>query len=79
MTEAEARVAVRATVEVMARLAGSTRTRADNMMVEILRRNEDKLTAAVLDLTRDGTPPTPERVAQALAAVGIQVADRHTS
>lgn len=76
MTEDEARVAVRATLAVMAALAGSTRTRADNMMVEILHRNEDKLTAAVLDLTRDAAPPTPERVAAVLAAVGIRVTDR---
>lgn len=73
MTEDEARVAVRATLAVMTGLAGKTRTAADDVMLQILRSNEAKLAAAVLDLTRDPTPPSPERVAAALAAVGIRV------
>lgn len=73
MTEDEARVAVRATLAVMTRLAGKTRTAADDLLLQILRSNEAKLAAAVLDLTRDPTPPSPERVAAALANVGIHV------
>jgi len=71
MTEDEARVAVRATLAVMTRLAEKTRTAADDLLLQILRTNETKLAAAVLDLTRDPEPPTAERVTAALAAVGI--------
>lgn len=73
MTEDEARIAVRATLAVMARLAEKTRTAADDMLIQILRANEGKLAAAVLDLTRETTPPTPERVSAALTAAGIRV------
>jgi hypothetical protein len=73
MTESEARAAVRATLAVMARLAEKTRTAADDVLLQILRSNEAKLTAAVLELTKEATPPTPERVSAALAAVGIHV------
>jgi hypothetical protein len=73
MTEDEARVAVRATLAVMTRLAEKTRTAADDLLLQVLRSNEARLSAAVLDLTKDPTPPTPERVAAALAAVGIRV------
>jgi hypothetical protein len=74
MTDDEARTAVRATLAVMARLAERTRTSADDLLVQLLRANEAKLTAAVLDLAKDPVqPPTPERIAAALAAVGIKV------
>jgi hypothetical protein len=73
MTEDEARAAVRATLAVMTRLAEKTRTSADDVLLQILRSNEAKLTAAVLDLARDPDPPTAERVAAALTAVGIRV------
>lgn len=73
MTEDEARAAVRATLAVMTRLAEKTRTSADDVLLQILRSNEAKLTAAVLDLARDPSPPTAERVAAALTAVGIRV------
>ena len=73
MTEDEARVAVRATLAVLTRLAEKTRTAADDLLLQILRSNESKLAAAVLDLARDPAPPSPERVTAALAAVGIHV------
>ena len=73
MTDDEARTTVRATLAVMTRLAEKTRTSADDVLIQILRANESRLAAAVLDLTRDPTPPTPERVAAALAAAGIRV------
>ena len=73
MTEDEARTAVRATLALMARLAAKTRTPADDLLVQILHTNEARLATAVLDLTKDPTPPTPERIAAALAAVGIHV------
>jgi hypothetical protein len=73
MTDDEARTAVRATLAVMTRLAERTRTTADDVLIQILCGNEARLTAAVLDLTRDPTPPTPERVAAALASAGIRV------
>ena len=73
MTEDEARTAVRATLAVMTRLAEKTRTGADDLLIQILRSNEAKLTTAVLELAKDPTPPTSERVSAALAAVGIKV------
>lgn len=74
MTEAEARTAIQATLAVMSRIADRTRTPADNLMVQILRTSEAKLAAAVRDLASDPIqPPTPERVAAALSAAGIQV------
>ena len=73
MTDDEARTAVRATLAVMTRLAEKTRTSADDLLVQILRTNEARLTTAVLELTKDPTPPSPERVAAALATAGIRV------
>jgi hypothetical protein len=73
MTEAEALVAVRATLAVMTRIAEKTRTAADDMLTQILCTNEARLTTAVLELAKDQSPPTPERVAAALAAAGIHV------
>ena len=73
MTEAEAHVAVRATLAVMTRIAEKTRTAADDVLTQILRSNEARLTAAVLELAKDPATPTPERVAAALAAAGIHV------
>jgi hypothetical protein len=74
MTGDEARTAVRATLAVMAGLAGRTHTSADNLIVQILQANEAKLSAAVLQLANDPVqPPTAERVAEVLAAVGIKI------
>lgn len=73
MTEDEARIAVRATLAVMSRLAEKTRTAADDLLLQVLRSNESKLTGVVFDLARDPTPPTRDRVAAALAAAGIHV------
>ncbi|HJZ93142.1 MAG TPA: hypothetical protein VKE40_19855 [Gemmataceae bacterium] len=73
MNEPEVRNAVRITLAVLARLAERTRTPADDLLLQILARNEERLTAAVLDLLTDPVqPPTPERVSAALAAVGIR-------
>ena len=72
MTEDEARTTVRATLAVMARLAEKTRTSADDLLIQILRNNEARLAAAVLELTKDPSPPTPERVTAALTAAGIR-------
>ena len=74
MSEDEARTAVRATIAVMAQLAECTRTGADDLLVQILRSNESKLTTAVIELVKDpAQPPTAEKVAAALSAVGIRV------
>lgn len=72
MTNDEARTAVRTTIAVMAQLAGCTRTVADDLLVQLLKSNEAKLTAAVIELLKDQTPPTAERMSEALAAVGIK-------
>ena len=72
MTDDEAQTAVRTTIAVMAQLAGRTRTAADDLLVQILKSNETRLTTAVIDLLKDPTPPTTERISAALAAVGIK-------
>jgi hypothetical protein len=73
MTEDEVRTAVRAMLAVMERLAGRTRSAADDMLIQILKSNEAKLTAAVAELVKDPVqPPSPERVAAALGSVGIR-------
>jgi len=73
MTDDEVRTAVRATLAVRTQLAQRTRTPADYLLLQLLRQNEARLTAAVADLLRDpAQPPTAERVAAALAAVGIR-------
>jgi hypothetical protein len=64
---------VRTTLVLMTRLAQRTRTQADDLMVSILRANEDRLVDAVVTLMESADrPPTDEQVAEALARVGIQ-------
>jgi hypothetical protein len=73
MTGDEVRTAVRAMLAVMDRLAVRTRTTADDLLIQVLKSNEAKLTAVVADLVKDPVqPPSPERVAAALAVVGIR-------
>lgn len=74
MSRDEVKTVVRATLVMMQKLADRTRTRADNLMVTILRANEDRLTDVVEELVREGEqPPSDEKVTQALAKVGIRV------
>jgi len=74
MKDTEARVAVRATLAVMSRLAERTRTSTDDILIQLLKANEPKLTEAVAELLKDkNQPPSNERIAAALAAVGIRV------
>ena len=57
----------------MSRLAERTRTAADDILIQLLKANEPKLTEAVADLLKDKVqPPSNERIAAALAAVGIR-------
>ena len=73
MTEDEVRTAVRAMLAVMARLAETTRSTADDLLVQIVRSNEAKVAAVVAELvTEPAQPPSRERVSAALAAVGIR-------
>ena len=73
MTDDEVRTAVRATLAALTQLAQKTRTPADDLLLQLLRQNESKLTTAVAALLKDPVqPPTPERVTAALAAVGIR-------
>ena len=73
MTDDEVRTAVRATLAALTQLAQKTRTPTDDLLIQLLRQNEGKLTAAVAALLTDPVqPPTAERVAAALAAVGIR-------
>jgi hypothetical protein len=72
MTDDEARTAVRTTIAVMAQLAGRTRSAADDLLVQILKSNETRLTTAVIDLLKEPILPTAERISAALSAVGIK-------
>jgi hypothetical protein len=73
MKDDEVRTAVRATLAVMARLAEKTRTSTDDLLVQLLKTNEARLTTAVASLIQDPVqPPTADRVTAALAAVGIR-------
>lgn len=73
MTEDEARVAVRTTFAVLTRLAATTRTQADDLLLQMLQANETKLTRAVQELANDPVQPPPaERITAALAHVGIR-------
>ncbi len=74
MSKEEVTLVLRATLEVMARLVDQTRTQADNLIVSILKANDKKLADAIFTLIQDPQqPPTPDRVAAALAHVGIRV------
>jgi len=73
MTDDEAHIAVRATLALLTRVAEKTRSPVDDLLMQILARNEAKLATAVRELAKDPTPPTPERIAAALTAVGIKV------
>lgn len=74
MNREQVRVAVRTILTVMGRIASRTSTRSDDFMVAVLHANEEKITDAVLDLLlEDQQPPTPDKVSQALAKVGITV------
>jgi len=74
MTRDEVKAILGVTLAVMARLASKTRTKADDLMVIILKVNQDRLTDAILSLLQNPEqPPTDEQIAQALAAVGIHV------
>jgi hypothetical protein len=73
MTHDEARIAVRSTLTALTRIAQKTRTPADDMLLQILQGNVEKLSAAVLDLSAGAQPPTDERVSAALNAAGIKV------
>ena len=69
-----ARVAVRATLALMAKLSERTRTATDDILIQLLKANEPKLTDAVAELLQDKVqPPSSERIAAALAHVGIRV------
>ena len=73
MTEEEARIAIRTTFSVLARVAAKTRTQADDLMLQMLQANETKLVSAVHSLANDSVqPPSAERVSAALAQVGIR-------
>jgi hypothetical protein len=73
MTDNEVRTAVRAILAVLTQLAQRTRTSADDLLMQLLKSNEARLTTAVAELLKDPVqPPTAERISAALAAVGIR-------
>lgn len=74
MDQSEVTRVVQTTLAVMQRIAKCTRTPADDLMVAILKANQDRLAKAVLELLGDERqPPSSERVAEVLAKVGIKV------
>ena len=73
MSQDEVKQVLQTMLTIMAALAAKTRTPADDLMVAILRANQDKLTQAVHALVQEEQPPSAERVAAVLAKVGIHV------
>jgi hypothetical protein len=74
MDRESVQVAIRATLLLLDRLSQRTRTPADDLLMSILQRNEDRLIEAVLRLLSSPVqPPTDEQVVEALASVGIRV------
>jgi hypothetical protein len=66
--------AVRTTLAVLVRVAGRTRSQADDLMTQILCANEGRIVAAVERLLADPQqPPTDEQITAALRDVGINV------
>jgi len=73
MTEDEARIAVRTTFTILARVAAKTRTQADDLLLQMLQANESKIVSAVNALANNPIqPPTAELISAALAHVGIR-------
>lgn len=73
MSDDDARIAVRTTLAVLSRLAAKTRSTADDVMVQVLLKNEARLALVVKELSNDPTqPPTDERVATVLVTHGIR-------
>jgi hypothetical protein len=58
----------------LGRIAVTTRTPADDLMVGILKGNEAKLVDAVVAVLQQEGSPTEARVAEALRGVGIKTA-----
>jgi hypothetical protein len=74
MDRAAVETAVRTTLAALRRVAGRTRSPADDMMIQILGANEDRIVRAVERLLADPhQPPTDEQIAAALKDVGISV------
>jgi hypothetical protein len=74
VTRDEIKTVLAAMLAVMGKIAEKTRTPADDMMVAILKANEEKLTTALVSLLSDpAQPPSGERVTEALNTVGIRV------
>lgn len=74
MSQDEVKQVLKTTLAIMAALAAKTRTQADDLIVAILRANQEKLARAVHELLQDEhQPPSAERIAAVLGAVGIHV------
>lgn len=72
MSRDEVKSVLDVTLAVLGQIARGTRTQADDLMVAILRSNEERLIEVVLALLSDPTLPlSPERISAALEAVGI--------
>jgi hypothetical protein len=70
----EVRKVVRTTLAVFARIANRTRTQADDLLVAMLRAQEDRLVDAVVALVADPNATlTDDIIAKALEQVGIRV------
>lgn len=73
MEPEDVKAVVRATLLVMARIAKRTRSQADDLLAELLKANEARITEAVASLCRESCEtPTEEQVRQALERVGIK-------
>lgn len=67
------RTVVRVTVATLARVSRQTRTPADDLMVAIVKKNEDRIVDAVVKLvSAGGDGPTEAQITEALESVGIR-------
>ena len=74
MDRAAVQTAVRTTLAALRRVAGRTRSQADDLLIQILSANEGRIVEAVEKLLADPQqPPTDEQIAAALKDVGIKV------
>jgi hypothetical protein len=72
MDRAVIETAVRTTLATLSRIAGRTRSQADDVMTQILCSNEGRIVEAVERLlAAPDQPPTDEQIAAALRDVGI--------
>jgi hypothetical protein len=74
MERENVKLIVRTVLAMLTKIAGRTRTQADDLLASMLRANEERLVDAVLKVSEGGGgAPTDAQIVEALATVGIKV------